>query len=282
MKRRQLQNIFFAVTTAIVFNVSLATSQTAPVNVRIDRYLAVQQMSGKVTYDRQSTSRPARVGDRLERVGDGVTTEKASSASLLVDTGVGVVNVLEQTKLRVRDLAIAPDKGRITRLDVTRGQVRLRLRPFTNRGSQLEIHTPAGVSGVRGTEFGVSVQPTGKTGLATLTGAVATSAQGASVDVPAGFQNLTIPGEKPSDPVPLRDDPGLNYEFEKFIERNIRKIRLNGQTDPVNLVTVDGKPVETDRQGRFSVLFFAPNGLRVTVVVTTPLGKTQTYELAFR
>ena len=34
------------------------------------------------------------------------------------------------------------------------------------------VITPAGVSGVRGTEFGVSVLPSGKAGLATLKGMV--------------------------------------------------------------------------------------------------------------
>ena len=252
------------------------------VNVRVDRWLSVQQMTGTVSYERGKTARPARVGDRLEAVGDGVTTARSASAALLVDTGVGTVNVLEQTKLRVRELAIAPDNGRITRLEVSRGQVRLRLRPFTHRGSELEIHTPAGVSGVRGTEFGVAVQQDGRTGVATLSGAVITSAQGSEIQVPAGFQNLTIPGEPPSNPVPLRDDPSLKYQFERIIDNNIRRIRLVGQVDPVNLVVVDGKPLTLDRTGRFQVEFLAPSVLRVNVVVTTPLGKTQTYELAHR
>jgi hypothetical protein len=260
---------------------SVALSQ--PVDVRVERWLSIQQFSGTVSYDRSSGSRAARVGDRLATVGDGVTTGTRSGASLLLDTGVGVVNVSEYTSLKVRRMDTAPDAGRITHIDVTRGQVRLKLRRFTSPNSEFEIRTPAGLSGVRGTEFGVVVQPDGKTSIATLEGSVRTSAQGQQVDVPAGFQNFTIPGQAPSSAVPLRDDSSLKAEYVKLIDRGIRKVRLVGQVDPVNSVTVNGKPQSTDQNGQFSTAeFFAPSFLRINVTVTTPLGKTQSYALALR
>ncbi len=266
----------------LVFQVP-AIAQSSDVNVRVDRWLSIQQITGTVSFDRSSSSRAARVGDRLETVGDGVTTGTQSGASLLLDTGVGVINVLEYTNLKVRRLDITPDNGRITHLDLVRGQVRLKLRKFTSPNSELEIQTPAGLSGVRGTEFGVVVQQNGKTGIATLSGSVVTSAQGAQVPVPAGFQNFTIPGEPPSPAVPLRDDTTLTAEFAKLLDRGIRKVQILGRVDPVNAVTVNGVPQTTDRNGRFrSDVFLATSFLRVNVVVTTPLGKTQTYELALR
>jgi hypothetical protein len=45
-------------------------------------------------------------------------------------------------------------------------------------------------------------------------------------------------------------------------------------------VTVDDIAQNTDRNGRFSALFNASSRLRLKVVVTTPLGKIETYELA--
>lgn len=258
-------------------------AQPRDVTVRVDRWLSIQQMSGTVSFDRPSGSRAARVGDRLETVGDGVTTGTQSRADLLLDTGVGVVNVLEYTNLKVQRLETAPDSGRITHLDVTRGQVRLKLRRFTSPNSELRIRTPAGLSGVRGTEFGVVVQPDGKTAIATLEGAVVTEAQGVQVEVPGGFQTFTIPGEPPRAAVPLRDDPGLTAEFEKLIDQGLRKVQLVGRVDPVNVVTVDGVQQIVDGNGVFrSAAVFARSSLRVRVVVTTPLGKSQNYELAFR
>jgi hypothetical protein len=183
----------------LAFSIQIpAIAQPREVNVRVDLWLSIQQTAGIVSYDRPSGSRAARVGDRLEAIGEGITTGTRSRADLVLDTGVGVINVLEYTSLKVRRLDIAPDNGRITHLNVTHGQVRLKLRRFTNQGSELQIQTPAGLSGVRGTEFGVVVQPDGKTAIATLSGSVVMTAQGVQVGVPAGFQNLTIPGEPPT------------------------------------------------------------------------------------
>ncbi|HTL88873.1 MAG TPA: FecR domain-containing protein [Leptolyngbya sp.] len=262
---------------------SKAIAQPHDLSVRVNRGLIIQQIGGTVSYDRASGSRAARVGDRLDRIGDGITTGTQSGAALLLDSGVGVINVLESTKLQVQRLDVAPGDARITYLGVSRGQVRLKLRKFTSPNSELQIRTPAGLSGVRGTEFGVAVQPDGKMGIATLSGAVVTSAQGAAVDVPAGFQNFTIPGEAPTAAVPLRDDTTLVAEYVKSIDRGIRKAQLVGRVDPVNIVRVNGVPQSTDRNGQFRThVFLVPSVLRVNVMVTTPLGKTQAYELALR
>jgi len=264
----------------LLFLATTYAQQSIP--VRVHRGLEVRSLVGQVTrlHPNGSTS-PARIGDFLKAVGDGIETKKASRAVLLVDIVVGTVDVSENTRLVVQELAIAPDNGRITRLYIPYGQARLKVRPFTNRGSQLEIRTPTGVSGVRGTEFGVAIQPNGKTGLAVLAGQVANAARGSSVTVKGGFQNFTLPGEPPSQPVPLRDDSQLRYSFRQIIQGGLRKVQLLGQVDPVNAVLVDGKPQTTDREGRFKAepqLFPPP---MIQVIVQTPLGKEQRYNLFY-
>jgi hypothetical protein len=252
------------------------------VQVRVQRKLILQQMAGQVTYQHGKTMRPARMGDLLQSVGDGISTGQNATATLAVDTAIGFITVAENTKVSVRELRYAADNGRITRLQVTQGQVRLRLRSFTHRGSVLELQTPAGISGVRGTEFGLTVQPQGKTSIATLTGGVATSAQGKTVNVRAGFQNYTIPGEAPSAPVPIRNNTSLKYWVEHFTEGRLRKTRLTGQVDPVNSVLIENIPQTTDRYGRFSLVQLMPNRLKVQITVITPLGKKQIHELEIR
>jgi hypothetical protein len=258
------------------------SSAPSPIQVRVNRWLEVQNPVGTVTLGRNNQSQPARSGDRLQAAGDTIATGKKSAATLMVDIGIGFVMLTENTRLQVQSLEVTPNDGRITRLQVSQGQARLKLRRFTNRDSQLEITTPAGLSGVRGTEFGLSVQPSGKTAIATLEGAVASSAQGKEVKVAAGLQNFTIPGEPPSDPVPLRDDPSLQYELEKTIVSGVRKIRLVGLVDPVNSVTVNGADQPVDRNGKFVVPFAAPSFLKIKVVVTTPLGTEKLHEVALR
>lgn len=157
--------------------------------------------------------------------------------------------------------------------------MRLQVRPFTNSSSRLEIQTPAGISGVRGTEFGISVQPNGKTGVATLKGGVATAAQGKSVLVKAGFQSFVIPGEAPSPATPLKNDPRL--DIRQLSSVGNQQVRIVGQIDPVNLLAIATLPQTTDRQGNFDItLPVSAQKQRITAIVTTPLGKQQTYELS--
>lgn len=260
----------------------LAEAAPRSVTVRIERWLAMRQLWGQVTYQQGGISRSAKEGDRLQSVGDGVTTGKGSGASLEVDTGVGFIRVAESTQIKVRSLELAPDNGRTTFLEVPYGQVRLQLRRFDHRGSRLEIRTPAGVSAVRGTVFGMSVQPNGKTGLATLSGSVATTAQGKAVLVRGGFQNFTIPGESPSPPVPLRDNTELRYQLKQHIRAGIRYLILEGKVDPVKSVLVAGTPQSTDREGQFTVLLPAVSTQSLQVTVITPLGRQQLHELTIR
>jgi hypothetical protein len=245
----------------------------------VNRWLAVRQFSGNVTYVQPDNARPVRRGDRLQALGDGLTTGRESSATLEVDTQIGTIEVAEDTKLRVQALEVTQTNGRLTRLQVDQGRVRLQIRPFTNPDSLLEIETPAGISGVRGTDFGVNVFPTGKMGVATLEGNVVTSAQGQDVEVPAGYQNVTIPGEPPTQPVPFTNEPSLDYQIERVIRRGIRRILLTGKVDPTSSVLIKGKPQEIDRDGQFNLLLPAPSRLRLAVTVITPLGREQTYDL---
>jgi hypothetical protein len=186
--------------------------------------------------------------------------------------------VSENTDLRISRLQASPSGGRMTELTIERGQARLQVRPFTNPDSEFEIRTPAGVSGVRGTEFGVAVQPDGRTGVATLEGSIEASAQGESVTVPAGFQTLIVQGEPPTPPVPLTDDPGLDVTVLRSIRVDgAAGVQLAGRIDPVNLLMIEGMIQPTDRTGAFDVQL--PVGDRIRATVVTPLGTEQLYEL---
>jgi len=284
--RLQRHVLITAVTLVFLGLYGLAEAVPRQVTVRVDRWLAVNQAWGQVTYQPQGQpqglSRPAKTGDRLQAVGDRITTGQHSGAVLAVDTGVGSVQMAEKTQVKVRSLGIAPDNGRTTYLDVPYGQVRLQLRRFTHRGSRLEIQTPAGVSAVRGTTFGIAVQPNGKTGLATLKGSVETMAQGSTVLVSGGFQNLMIPGEPPSPAVPLRDDTTLDYRVERRIQDGIRKLRIYGQVDPVNRVLIGESSQNTDRDGNFSLSLPAISAQTLLVTVITPLGRRQVHQLSIQ
>lgn len=245
--------------------------------VRVNRWLEVRNPNGQVFYHREQTSQVARSGMRLQGVGDAIITKKQSSTKLALDNGIGFIQVGENTTLNVQQLQTTKNGGRITKLQVTSGQVRLQVRRFTDQESRLEIQTPAGISGVRGTEFGVNVQPNGNMAVATLNGGVATIAQGQSVLVKAGFQNLTIPGQPPAKPVPIRENPYLNI-IQLVAQGN--QVRIVGSIDPVNILAIAQKTQTTDLNGKFDITLPLPANRKVEAVVVTPLGKKQLYELA--
>lgn len=257
---------------------SKEVGRTQSLQVGVNRWLEVRQITGTVTFNQGQSSQPARVGTRLQAVGETIRTGSASSTVLAIDSGIGFVNVAENTTVRVEQLQMAPNGGRITRLQVTGGQARLQVRPLTNRDSSLEIETPAGISGVRGTTFGVSVQPDGKTGVATLEGSVMTAAEGQSVAVNTGLQSLVIPGEPPSPPVPITNNTQLDLRVLAPVDAHT--VRVVGQIDPVNLLLIADLPQAVERNGQFDVTVPHSGNQRIKAVVITPLGTKQAYELA--
>lgn len=265
-----------------LFFIFLLTFQQAlaknNLQLRVNRYLEVSSIFGNVTYGNQQTSQPANIGTKLQKVGDSISTGKNSRTILALDTEIAFVEVAENTKLQIQKLHSTSNNGKVTELLVTGGQVRLKVRPLNNRESRLEIKTPAGITGVRGTEFGVSVQPSGKTGVATLKGQVVTSAQGKTVSVNKGFQSFVIPGKPPSPPVRLQDDTSLQIKI--LADMGNQQAKIAGKVDPVNLIILANESLITNQNGEFEVITALPNNRKIAVSITTPLGKKQKYELA--
>ena len=237
------------------------------------RFVEVRQIRGTVTYQ----GRPARVGDRLISPGQQISTGRQSSAVLAVDSGIATINVAELTTVQVQGLSIAANGGRVTRLSVPRGQARVQARPLTNPNSRLEISSPAGVTGVRGTVFGVGIGPNGKTGVATLEGAVVTTAAGRSVTVNRGYSSLVFPGNAPTPPKLIREN--LKYELISFTGINGAKVRLICTVDPLNLAYLNAQPLPIDRGGKIDAEVPMPLNYDFRLVIRSPLGNQESYEI---
>ena len=240
------------------------------------RFVEVRQIRGTVTYQ----GRPARVGDRLTSRGQQISTGRQSSAVLAVDSGIATINVAELTTVQVQGLSIAANGGRVTRLSVPRGQARVQARPLTNPNSRLEISSPAGVTGVRGTEFGVGVGPNGKTGVSTLEGAVATTAKGRTVTVNGGYSSLVFPGEPPTPPKLTQEN--LKYELISLAAINQNRVRLICTVDPLNLIFLNDQPLEMDKTGKIDTILPRPANSDYRIVIRTPLGKEEYHEIGSR
>jgi len=239
-------------------------------------WLELTHLTGKAVYERARVRRKAWIGMRLRRAGEIFETGKGTNATFQLDQGLGTVEVFESTHFRIKALYQTSSGGRVTQLSVEQGQVRLKVRPMTNPSSRLEILTPVGINGVRGTEFGISVQPSGKAGIVTRSGLVYTSAKGETVEIEKGFQTLTMPGESPLPPKPFKDDPNV-FSTRSQIEGD--RVRLTGKTDAVNLIFLNGLLQDTDREGNFNYSFPIGDATFVVMRVLTPLGRRKDHWL---
>jgi hypothetical protein len=246
-------------------------------SVRVERWLQVESLVGTVTFQQGKTSQSAQVGTRLQAIGDTLATGKSSSAVLAVDTQIGTVSLSESTTLQINKLETLPSGGMVTLLRILAGQARLQLRPFSSPDSRLEIETPAGISGVRGTVFGVSVQPNGVTGIATLEGRVVAEAQGQQVSVEAGLQSLIVPGEPPTQPTALQESTQLRLISLNRVSRGT--VEVVGKIDSVNLLVIEEEVQNVEPDGTFAIRRSRPDDRRIAATVITPLGKKQAYEI---
>ena len=237
------------------------------------RSLEVQETQGSVTF-KGSQARRARIGDRLV-AGQGLTTGKRSSAIIAIDHQIGLIKVAENTDLVVRRLDVTSNGGNITLVSVNHGQVALRARPFTNPTSRLEIRTPSGVAGVRGTEFGVGVSPNGSTAVLTTEGTVSANAQGQTVLVPKGYSSMIYPGEAPTPPRPTVETVALTVETVRQYRSGLT--RFVGRVDPINLVLFQDQPLDVDRDGRFRLEVLGRQSNYLRLRVRTPLGHEKDY-----
>ncbi len=275
--RRHFLTLFAASTVSVVAASVGSTSSAVAVTGERQRCLEVKALSGTVTLQsRGQIPLKAWSGARLERVDDVFETGLNATAMLQVDTGIGQIYVAENSKFRVKALLLTEQGGRVTELEVLKGQVRLSLRPFTNPESRFALYMAAGVTEVTGTEFGVSVQPDGKMGVATESGSVEVTAEGESVTVEDQMQTLVIPGQSPRPASPLLDDPELQMNRAEFLDGNLK---LSGQTDPVNLLSVDDVSQLLGPSGEFDLVIPVTGKMSINLLVTTPLGKQRRYEI---
>jgi hypothetical protein len=236
------------------------------------RNLEVKRVRGRVTL--RNSFAAVNLGDRLTAVGQGISTGARSSATLAIDTGIGTVNVAENTTFFLKEFSTTSNGGKVTILEVTKGQVRVNVRPFSNPQSKLEVRTPAGIAGVRGTEFGVAVADDGQTNIMTNEGMVAVSGAGESVDVKAGYASIVVVGEAPTEPALFTENLDLNLPPVERVETG--GWAATGQVDPFNFVWVNEEPVPVMEDGTFVLNYDRLPEDVITIRVLTPLGSTKT------
>ncbi|MFB2876421.1 FecR domain-containing protein [Floridanema aerugineum] len=250
-----------------------------------ERFLECTEVSGDVTYYNngflKQVQRQAKVGDRISRPGQGIRTGGNSSATLATDNGIANSRMSQNSNLSIRNLGRQPNGATTTELRMNQGQVRSKVRRFTNPRSNFTIQTPTGVAGVRGTDFIVIVQPDGETQVITVEGSVAVSGgkqnQQVTEEVNAGNYAIVRPGNPPTKPASFNGDARVSLELLPAPETG--KVRVSGVVNPINSVFLEGQSLPVSPTGEFEAVVSFPAQGVLRLLVRTPLGEEQVYEL---
>lgn len=249
-----------------------------------ERYLECTEVNGSVFYYEngfvKAQERPAKVGDRISRPGQGIRTGGNSSATLTSDRGIGTSTVAGNSNLEIKNLGTSRNGATTTQLRINRGQVRSKVRSFTNPQSNFTIQTPTGVAGVRGTEFLVVVLPNGETQIITIEGVVAASGgsenQPVTQEVSAGYSTVIEPGNPPTTPSLVNGNVLLSVEL---LPPDTGQVRVSGVVSRINSVFLNGQPLDVAPTGEFETVVPLPPSGTLRLVVRTPLGQEQVYQL---
>jgi hypothetical protein len=277
------------------------------------RSLEVQEIRGTVIFK----GRQVQTGDRLVAPGDEIVTGPDSTVRLAIDNNIGIVEVAEKTALRISSLSGSGSESD-TSIFVSRGQVRLSvgktvaatqtakvsaiippqqiasLNTFAGLGQSpqiaqqrraakrapVRVETPEGVAGVRGTSFGVSVGPDGKTGVETIEGAVGVLSRAGTEEVVVSRDNWTVvfPQAAPVAPAATPRLASLRVRSLSRVSGNI--YRFSAQIAPMDLVYVNDREIKVDRAGRFNIQGVLPPSRRLKITVRGPSVREKHYELA--
>ncbi|MCT7952523.1 hypothetical protein NG798_22260 [Ancylothrix sp. C2] len=270
----------------------------------------VEDIEGIVTYG--PTQTPVTLNQRLGAGESQLLTANNSSVRLYIPE-LGSVEISENTALTIRTLST----GR-TSLFVSRGQVRLSVgtavgnldkqrvgagvvtsmqqtdisvnaplqtgqklllaQQNANGNYPVDIETPAGVAGVQGTAFGVSVGPDGKTGVSSIQGSVDVISQGRRVPVSSGQYVVITPGSAPTAPQII--PPRAKLEVLSVRRFAAKAVRVVGKIDPLDIVFINGQAIQTDAEGNFTAIVERPLNRRLRFVVRGPEVRETAYEIA--
>ncbi len=98
------------------------------------------------------------------------------------------------------------------RMRLLRGRVETVINPEQKNGTRFEIHTPAAITGVRGTQFRVAMENDQQTGRTEVIGGkvAVRGTTGITIEVPANFGTVVTVGQPPSEPKLLLPAPDLS------------------------------------------------------------------------
>lgn len=141
------------------------------------------------------------------------TLEKSNAEVEFFDDPEVVIQVRENSIMKIK-----MDKVRGVELSAGETSIKFLNHTKDNKDIKFRVTTPTSVAGVRGTEFNVSTDSDGLDKYACNQGLIQVSAQGETVEVPAGFGTTVKKGEAPKKPFKLLEKVILKPMKVKIVE----------------------------------------------------------------
>jgi hypothetical protein len=237
----------------------LAERDAAPRASRADAAdeagVTVVEIEGEVDREVDGHWQPVRPGDKLSPT-DSIRTRLDGRAVLDV-AGVRV----ELDRVSRLSSIVA------TRVELSEGRVSARV-PSGKREFGVSVDGSDAVAETESGEFAVLADGEGAATVATVSGSVRVTAKNQTVDVPAGTQSIVGRGEAPSAPTPIPASLFLKVQKPQRKVQRSRQLSLSGTTVPGAALTINGRQVAVDAEGRFSAVVDLDEGENRVLVQT--------------
>jgi len=276
LRQRSWQVFLGFLALAIASSACVILTANSVQSATIPRYVEIAETTGAVTFQ----GRPVAVGDRLSpTASNGLQTGSDGRARLVLDDGIGSVEVGPDSELNVSSLETLDNGGKTSEFLLAKGRARVNVRRFNNPNSRFNVRTPAGNAGVRGTEFTLYVRPDGETHLSILDGFVDFARSNLEEVLecgPASGWIIPVTGE-PAEGRPIFGNLNLRFELLGGAQRG--QVRVVAQTNGTNTVELNGRAVAANRQGQFDEVVAIPGDRRQRLVIRDLFEREQVYEL---
>lgn len=233
--------------------------------VIVQRIASVSEVAGQVSVMTRSAQDFAPLGDR-EHIAAGTVVKTGPDGGVTLNWVDGSrVRLGPDTTIRVRKCTLnSSTRATVSLFDLDVGRIWVRVLSALEGRSKFEVHTPTATAGVRGTVFSVVVYPNGVTEVAVYEGSVHLTGKAGGVSVEPGQQARAEAGAAVSvgpEPDAARWEqqtgivgPRLDLDLDRQVElpAGTQVLTVSGISEPGAVVTINGSPVELDRQHRFT------------------------------
>ena len=169
----------------------------------------IATVTGEATLVRRTGETLSLRGGEEARLGDRLSTGSDSSVAVRFADDT-ILTLHASSEMRFDHLSAHGETGMVdSRLNLLEGRLDTRVTPAAGPGSRFEIHTPAAVSAVRGTEYRASATAV-SANIEVIEGSVEVEGAGEQALLPEGFGTRVEQGSPPLPPRELLPAPQLS------------------------------------------------------------------------